>query len=221
VANIEIPFWVFFIIFMGFAVKLPLYGLHYWLPQAHVEAPTVGSMVLAGLLLKLGGYGLIRMFFLIDCFLNRLLVSYIIVSILLVSIVTCYQSDFKRLVAYSSVIHMTAILLLLLRNRSLTLKVYLIIMVFHGILSPITFYLVGIIYSLFKRRLLVHMGGVFSNSFILYAICLLVFLMSIPTPPFPQFYFEVLIFVSTVSSTQIIYFVLLGFTFLRLLVNLV
>lgn len=161
-------------------------------------------MVLAGLLLKLGGYGLIRIFFLIDSFFNRLLVSYIIVSILLVSLVTCYQADFKRLVAYSSVIHMTAILVILLTNRALTYKVYLIIIVFHGVLSPLTFFLVGIIYSLFKRRLLVHIGGIFSNSYTLYAICLVVFLISVPTPPFPQFYFEVLIFISIVSASKII-----------------
>lgn len=216
----NMPLWVFLILFLGFAVKLPLYGLHYWLPQAHVEAPTVGSMVLAGLLLKLGGYGLIRIFFLIDSFFNRLLVSYIIVSILLVSLVTCYQADFKRLVAYSSVIHMTAILVILLTNRALTYKVYLIIIVFHGVLSPLTFFLVGIIYSLFKRRLLVHIGGIFSNSYTLYAICLVVFLMSVPTPPFPQFYFEVLIFISIVSASKIIWLVLLGFTFLSLLINL-
>jgi len=160
-------------------------------------------MVLAGLLLKLGGYGLIRIFFIIDRSFNRVLVAYVIVSIVLVSVVTCYQADFKRLVAYSSVIHITAILILLLTNRVLTFKVYLIIMVFHGILSPLTFYLVGLIYSLFKRRLLVYIGGVFSNRFLLYTVCLIVFLISIPTPPFPQFYFEVLIFISIVSASKI------------------
>lgn len=215
-----IPYWVIFLLFIGFAVKLPLYGFHYWLPQAHVEAPTVGSIILAGLLLKLGGYGLVRMLFIVRGEFNTLLVSYVLVSVILVSVVTCYQADFKRLVAYSSVIHITAIVILLLGRNSISIKIYLFVIVFHGVLSPLIFYVVGLTYSLFKTRLLTYIGGIFSYRYLLYIVFVLVFLMAIPTPPFPQFFFEVLIFISVTNISKFVIVVLVIFTFLSLVLNL-
>ena len=98
------------IIFFTFAVKLPVYGLHYWLPMAHVEAPTFGSILLAGVLLKLGGVGLIRFSPLIALdLLKSVFLGYSLVLMVFVTLVCCIQSDFKRLVAYSSVSHIISI----------------------------------------------------------------------------------------------------------------
>lgn len=106
--------------FFAFAVKLPLYGLHFWLPIAHVEAPTFGSIILAGVLLKLGGVGLMRLDLFLDFRdLRFVILRYVLFCYILSSVSACTQRDFKRLVAYSSVVHITAVPLLLLANSPL------------------------------------------------------------------------------------------------------
>ena len=210
-----------FIVFVTFAVKLPIYGLHFWLPIAHVEAPTFGSMILAGVLLKLGGVGLIRCtpFFKFPL-IREYLLSYLIVFILYVTVVCLFQSDFKRLVAYSSVTHIMAVPILLLSNNLISIKSILIVMLFHGLSSPILFILVGVIYSIFSRRQLLLIRGLTLTSPLLRFLMILAFLFTLSAPPFPSFVAEVFFLVSSFCLSSYFIFVFIVFTFFSLLYNL-
>lgn len=209
------------IIFFTFAVKLPIYGLHFWLPMAHVEAPTFGSIILAGVLLKLGGLGLIRCSFFMDLyFLFSTFLSYFMVFIVYVTIVCLFQSDFKRLVAYSSVSHIIAIPILLLSNNTMSLKSILIVIFFHGLSSPLLFILVGVIYSMFFSRQLIAVRGLSLMSPLLRFLMILSFFFTLSAPPFPSFVAEVYFIVSSFYLTFDLIFIFIFFTFLSLLYNL-
>lgn len=208
-------------IFLLFSVKLPIFGLHYWLPVAHVEAPTYGSIILAGILLKLGGVGLLRFRRLIRIsFLTDSILSYLFIFLVYSSIICCYQQDFKRLVAYSSVFHMIAVPLLLVSSSSLSVRVILIIMCFHGIRSPLLFRLVGITYSIFGSRQLIIIRGLLSLSPILSLLFLFGFFANISAPPLPGFISEVLFFVSCYYLTPISILFFLITVLIGLLYNL-
>jgi NADH-quinone oxidoreductase subunit M len=169
--------------------------------MAHVEAPTFGSMLLAGLLLKIGGCGLIRFSFLmfpVISDLNFYLVSYLIFRLIAVSLVCCAQSDMKRLVAYSSVLHITFICVLILAGSPVAFSCALIVMVFHGLSSPLLFFLVGNLYSLYKRRLLLTLRNLTTFAPLLAMIGVFSFLLNIPVPPVPSFLSEVLVFLSAI-----------------------
>lgn len=210
-----------FVIFFTFAVKLPIYGLHFWLPIAHVEAPTFGSMILAGVLLKLGGVGLLRTVLLVDVSaLTCLCLGYFAVFLVYVTIVCSFQSDFKRLVAYSSVSHIIAIPLLLLANNILATKSLVILILFHGLSSPILFMLVGVVYSIFTSRQLVLVRGLILSSPLIRMILILAFFFSLSAPPFPSFVSEVYFLVSRLCSSSYLVYVFLLFTFFSLVYNL-
>jgi len=209
------------VIFVAFAVKLPIYGLHFWLPIAHVEAPTFGSIVLAGILLKLGGVGLIRCSPLLDFFfLGSLLLAYLMVSMLYVTIVCIFQSDLKRLIAYSSVSHMISIPLLLLANNALSVKSAILVILFHGLRSPVLFMLVGILYSLFGSRQLVLLRGLMLTSPALSFFLILSFFFTLSAPPFPSFISEVYFFVSSFVLSSYLLYVFILFSFMSLIYNL-
>lgn len=209
------------VIFCTFAVKLPIYGLHFWLPIAHVEAPTFGSIILAGVLLKLGGVGLLRTISLLDLTaLSKLTLAYFIVFLVYVTIVCLFQSDFKRLVAYSSVSHIIAIPLLLLSNNLISTKRVIILILFHGLSSPILFILVGTIYSMFATRQLVLIRGLLLTSPLIRLILILAFFFTLSAPPFPSFVSEVYFLISSIGlSSYLVYFFFI-FTFLSLAYNL-
>lgn len=209
------------IIFFTFAVKLPVYGLHFWLPMAHVEAPTFGSIILAGVLLKLGGVGLIRCLGLMDLiFLYRVFMSYLIISIVYVTVVCMFQSDLKRLVAYSSVSHIIAIPILLLANNIISVKRIVILMLFHGLSSPVLFMLVGVIYSIYTSRQLVVVRGIMLISPLLSFILVMAFFFTLSAPPFPSFVSEVYFFVSSFSLSSYLVYIFVVFAFLSLVYNL-
>lgn len=210
-----------FAIFLAFAVKLPMYGLHFWLPMAHVEAPTFGSIILAGVLLKLGGVGLIRLSFLMDLRLLRsFLLAYFMMATLLVTFICCFQSDFKRLVAYSSVSHIIAIPLLIASRTFFSIKTIVLIMFFHGLRSPVLFMFVGVLYSVYSTRQLVAMRGLLLVSPLLRLFLVLGFLFTLSAPPFPSFLSEVFFFLSIYSLTPLRVFLMLVFAFISLVYNL-
>ena len=188
--------------FLCFSVKLPIYGLHFWLPIAHVEAPTFGSMLLAGVLLKLGGVGLIRLLPIFRFDLLQVTLRYTLVCLPLVTWICCHQSDIKRLVAYSSVSHlMTLIPLVSLSSRGAYSSCFLI-MLFHGVSSPLLFMLVGVTYSHFSTRQLVLLRGLILSSPLLSLVSIIGFLFRLSAPPFPSFVREVYFIINTIFIRQ-------------------
>lgn len=214
-----VPLWGSLLVLFSFSTKLPVYGLHFWLPMAHVEAPTSGSIVLAGILLKLGGCALFRFSFLVNYnHYSSFFLMYILVSLLVVSVVASIQSDFKRLVAFSSVVHMTLLLLSLFSSVSISYSAFLMVMVFHGLISPLIFLMVGSLYKVAGTRLLAVLHGCLSYYFFLSSILVFMFLMNIPTPPFTSFLAEVSLFLglanyATFALPFIIFYVFLAIVF--------
>jgi NADH:ubiquinone oxidoreductase subunit 4 (subunit M) len=189
--------------------------------MAHVEAPTFGSIILAGILLKLGGVGLMRCSNFIDLVsLKQYILAYFMVFMLYVTLVCAFQSDFKRLVAYSSVSHIIAIPLLYVANNLLSVKRLLMLMLFHGLSSPILFILVGIIYRIYSTRQLIIIRGIVLVSPLIRFFIVLAFFFTMSAPPFPSFVSEVYFIVSTLSLSTYLVYVFLLFTFLSLVYNL-
>jgi len=148
---------------LAFLVKLPIYGVHFWLPKAHVEAPVAGSIILAGVLLKLGGYGVFRVIIMFNfislSYFNRLIISVSLVGALLVGLICMRQVDIKSLIAYSSVCHMALVIGGLLSFSYWGLRGTLVLMLAHGLCSSGLFCLSNIIYErLFTRRLIIIKG---------------------------------------------------------------
>nr|YP_010266088.1 NADH dehydrogenase subunit 4 [Messor structor]UHY95049.1 NADH dehydrogenase subunit 4 [Messor structor] len=157
-------FWTFMMVYMAFFIKMPIYLFHIWLPKAHVEAPVYGSMILAGVLLKMGSYGLLR---LMEIFISSIKYSYIIFSIsiigsLLVSMMCLVQVDMKSLVAYSSVVHMNMMICSLMTMCKLGFLSSYIMMVSHGLCSSGLFYMVNLYYKRTYSRLLFLNKGMLS-----------------------------------------------------------
>jgi len=154
---------MFIFLFIGFAIKLPSVPVHTWLPDAHVEAPTPISMILAGVLLKMGGYGFLRLCYPIfptggETFAFALALIGVI-SILYGALCAMAQSDFKKLVAYSSVSHMGYVLLGIAVMTPAGLQGAMFQMIAHGISSPMCFFLVGVIYDRAHHREINRFGG--------------------------------------------------------------
>ncbi len=161
----KIAFWLMLGFFLGFGVKLPIVPVHTWLPDAHTEAPTAGSVVLAGLVLKAGAYGFIR--FLMPLFPQAgkefAMVAMVlgIIGIIYAAIVAFAQNDLKRLVAYTSVSHMGFVLLGVFAWNELALQGAIIIIVSHGLSTGALFILVGDIYERLHTRDMDKLGGLF------------------------------------------------------------
>jgi len=154
-------FWWFYMIIV-FIVKLPIYLVHLWLPKAHVEAPLAGSMILAGVLLKLGGYGVMKSFFFInwDFLMSKgLILSLSLLGVLIISFSCLIQSDLKSLIAYSSVVHIGPVLLGLIRGTWLGLFSSFLMIIAHGICSSGLFYALNLFYERWSRRSVIVMKG--------------------------------------------------------------
>lgn len=183
---------------LGFLIKLPIYPFHLWLPKAHVEAPVAGSMLLAGVVLKLGGYGLLRFILVIQVRLRRvffvLLLRVNLAGGFYAGLACVRQVDLKCLVAYSSVAHISLVLLGVLSNTLLGVIGAIIIMVGHGLCSSGLFRYVNAIYKMRHSRLLVINKGGLLFCPVLVLMCFLLRSRNIAAPPSLNLFGEILVF---------------------------
>ncbi len=198
--------WLAF--FSSFAVKTPMWPVHTWLPDAHVEAPTAGSVFLAAILLKLAGYGFIRfslgLFPIASDFFTPLIYSLSLIAIVFISLVALMQDDMKKLIAYSSVAHMGFVTLGIFTLTQQGIEGSIIQMISHGLVSAALFLCVGILYDRTHSRLISSYGGIVSIM-PKYAVVLMIFtLAAIGLPGTSGFIGEFLILLGAFQKSFIV-----------------
>ena len=198
--------WLAF--FSSFAVKTPMWPVHTWLPDAHVEAPTAGSVLLAAILLKLAGYGFIRfsigLFPIASDFFTPLIFSLSLIAIVFISLVALMQEDMKKLIAYSSVAHMGFVTLGIFTLTQQGLEGSIIQMISHGIVSAALFFSVGVLYDRTQSRIINNYGGLVSLM-PKYSVMLMVFcLAALGLPGTFGFIGEFLILLGTFKKSFVV-----------------
>jgi len=206
VLNPTQQYWLFLAFFFAFAIKVPLFPLHTWLPDAHVEAPTAGSVILAGVLLKMGTYGIVR--FCLPMFpeatreLTPLISLLAVVGIVYGALVAMVQTDIKKLVAYSSVSHLGFVVLGIFALNAQGLQGAMYQMLNHGISTGALFLLVGMIYDRRHTRLIDEFGGLAGPLPVFSTIFMIVTFSSIGLPMLNGFVGEFLILLGAFDTNK-------------------
>jgi NADH-quinone oxidoreductase subunit M len=207
--NLDLPsniqFWLFLAFFLAFAIKVPMFPFHTWLPDAHVEAPTAGSVILAGVLLKMGTYGFLR--FSIPIFPHATIdfipvISWLsVIGIIYGAMVSLAQDDIKKLVAYSSVSHLAYCMLGMFALNMEGVKGSIIQMVNHGLSTGALFMIVGMLYERRHTRLISDYGGILKVMPVFAALFLLVAFSSMGVPGLNGFVGELLILIGSFKAS--------------------
>jgi NADH-quinone oxidoreductase subunit M len=199
----QIQLMLFLCFFASFAVKVPMFPFHTWLPDAHVQAPTSGSVILAGVLLKLGAYGFMRLsipfFEYASVYFQPLIFTLSCIAIVYTSIVALRQMDMKKMIAYSSVAHMGFVTIGIFTLTQDGMNGAYFQMISHGIVSAALFLIVGVVYERHHTRMIADYSGV-SNVMPKYSFFFMIFMLSsVGLPGTSGFVGEFLVIISTIS----------------------
>ena len=210
--NLDIPlgaqFWLFLAFFFAFAIKVPMFPFHTWLPDAHVEAPTAGSVILAGVLLKMGTYGFVRFSLPLFPYASHQFVPLItwlaVAGIIYGALVAMVQEDLKKLVAYSSVSHLGFVILGIFVFNVQGMEGGILQMINHGLSTGALFLIVGMLYERRHTRMIADYGGVTKKMPILAVFFMVATLSSIGLPGLNGFVGEFLVLLGTFKSNVLI-----------------